>query len=831
MAVDVGPVFSEYQFRLDSLRRGVAEAKGLFRQFETAGDAVERSARGFDTLGAAARRSSAGTQQAARAVQGVEREFRQIQDAQIRAARAAGDYELATRKVTAALRMAQPASARYYQLLAQQASIARQAAREQDAAARATQAQAAGWRGLVAPVTAAASAYLALRTAVAAWNLMKAGAQAEQVADGFDRLATRAGVASDVLLTRMRQATRGTVADFDLMRQANAALLSEIPGLATELPRLLEIARNRARDLGRDTTDAYDRLIQGITKAEPELLDELGIRINLTRAYQEGARALGINATQLSQNQKAAILLNEVIRQGTSDMNSMASASLTNAEQMTVLETRWENLKRSLGAKLADIAIMDEGAMESAAQSLTDLGVRADQVMRIIQTLSGPQNQWTAELGALRAQLQAGTIDLATFQAEIDRIFRTMDGGLPTQRLLLATMGELSTLTQVVSGAQQAATLAVGGLTDAQRAQLVATAESTIAARNLATAQAELDELVRAVASGAMTQEAALKVLQDRYGFATTEAARFLGVLLQVNAAQAGVAQATRAATAAARENADRAKKGLPAAGWGTQGIRRPVVPEVTVPKATSRSSGGGGGTAAAALREAQQATSAREELARRALDAERDTVQRIHDLWAEHYRDLQRMQRDFDVDRTRAREDFQREYLRLLAEGQRAEAARLKEDFEREQRREAEDQARKVDDATTDTLLRDADARADLAERLASELRKDAPLTAADYARADALLTRGGAGALPVATIDAPALAAALTAAQGAAGGRFLLRMELAPLRLEHEGQALAAQLEPHILEATFTELGDALGAALVSAPAGVGQVEFRRL
>ena len=35
--------------------------------------------------------------------------------------------------------------------------------------------------------------------------------------------------------------------------------------------------------LGRDVTDSFNRLVRGVTKAEPELLDELGIILRLDK--------------------------------------------------------------------------------------------------------------------------------------------------------------------------------------------------------------------------------------------------------------------------------------------------------------------------------------------------------------------------------------------------------------------------------------------------------------------------------------------------------------------------------------------------------------------
>ena len=59
---------------------------------------------------------------------------------------------------------------------------------------------------------------------------------------------------------------------------AKAAAIGTAAGLtAGQLTDLARAAKNTSLALGRDLTDSFNRLIRGVTKAEPELLDELGI--------------------------------------------------------------------------------------------------------------------------------------------------------------------------------------------------------------------------------------------------------------------------------------------------------------------------------------------------------------------------------------------------------------------------------------------------------------------------------------------------------------------------------------------------------------------------
>ena len=62
--------------------------------------------------------------------------------------------------------------------------------------------------------------------------------------------------------------------------QVNAAGFGE-----KELLSLGNVATNAALALGRSIPDALERISRGVTKLEPELLDELGLMTKLTEAY------------------------------------------------------------------------------------------------------------------------------------------------------------------------------------------------------------------------------------------------------------------------------------------------------------------------------------------------------------------------------------------------------------------------------------------------------------------------------------------------------------------------------------------------------------------
>jgi len=98
---------------------------------------------------------------------------------------------------------------------------------------------------------------------------------------------------------------------------AKAAAIGSAAGLTTgQLTKLGTVAKNASFALGRDLTDSFNRLIRGVTKAEPELLDELGIILRLEPATEKYARSIGVARTELNAFQRTQAVTNEVLEQG-----------------------------------------------------------------------------------------------------------------------------------------------------------------------------------------------------------------------------------------------------------------------------------------------------------------------------------------------------------------------------------------------------------------------------------------------------------------------------------------------------------------------------------
>jgi hypothetical protein len=180
-------------------------------------------------------------------------------------------------------------------------------------------------------------------------ELTEDAAKVERVRISFDRLAAGVGQSSAAMLADMRVASRGMVSDADLVLNANRALVTGVADTAEEMGKLLEVARVRGQALGISTQEAFTRLVQGIGKREKEILDELGIVINLNDVYDEFAQKLDTTADALSEAQKTQAFFNAVIEDSTALLKDAGEEADNAADKLEKHQVAVDNLRQALG--------------------------------------------------------------------------------------------------------------------------------------------------------------------------------------------------------------------------------------------------------------------------------------------------------------------------------------------------------------------------------------------------------------------------------------------------------------------------------------------------
>ncbi len=164
--------------------------------------------------------------------------------------------------------------------------------------------------GLVPAYAVLASNVFALS---AAFNFLKRAADVQLLEESQVSFAQNSGVALQSITQRLREASDGMLG---FQEAGQAAAIGLAKGFSpSQLEALAKGARKASTALGRDFQDSFDRLVRGASKAEPELLDELGITLRLEEATQKYADAIGKNRDELNSYQRSQAVLIETQRQ------------------------------------------------------------------------------------------------------------------------------------------------------------------------------------------------------------------------------------------------------------------------------------------------------------------------------------------------------------------------------------------------------------------------------------------------------------------------------------------------------------------------------------
>ena len=209
-------------------------------------------------------------------------------------------------------------------------------------------AQAQGLGGFVAAYAGAAANVFALQQAFAA---LQRATQFETVIRGTRALAAEMGASGDTILASVKEITKGQIAVEEAAQNVNIALSA---GFNTkQIEALSEISLKASRALGRNLTDAMQRVVRGTAKLEPELLDEIGIFTRIDPAVERYASKLNVAASSLTQFERRQAFVNEVIDEGQKKFSAIDTSVGGNQASLEAFIVQLQELAIGFGQLIA----------------------------------------------------------------------------------------------------------------------------------------------------------------------------------------------------------------------------------------------------------------------------------------------------------------------------------------------------------------------------------------------------------------------------------------------------------------------------------------------
>ena len=127
----------------------------------------------------------------------------------------------------------------------------------------------------------------------------------QPLAEGFSNIIESRGIGEATeVLEGFREATRGTVSDLALLRNANNAFLLGAAETQEQFEFLIEAGRRLGKATGRDATEGIQDLALGIGRQSRLILDNLGLIVRVEEAQKRYAESVGTTASQLGENEK-----------------------------------------------------------------------------------------------------------------------------------------------------------------------------------------------------------------------------------------------------------------------------------------------------------------------------------------------------------------------------------------------------------------------------------------------------------------------------------------------------------------------------------------------
>lgn len=164
--------------------------------------------------------------------------------------------------------------------------------------------------------------------------------------------ARETGVALSSVSLQLQRATQNQI---DLQKAGQSAAIMIAKGFTPDqIEQVANASVNAAIALGRNFEDTFNRIVQGTTKAEPELLDELGITLRLEKATRDFAQAVGKNREELTAFERSQAVLNETLRQAEENFGAIDGAVPIN--KFNQLGTLFSDLAKKAGLFIQPLA-------------------------------------------------------------------------------------------------------------------------------------------------------------------------------------------------------------------------------------------------------------------------------------------------------------------------------------------------------------------------------------------------------------------------------------------------------------------------------------------
>jgi len=175
----------------------------------------------------------------------------------------------------------------------------------------------------------------------------------------FEGITESSGVAADQMLAALKESSAGMLTNADAMTTYNLAAQLVGTTFANDLPNAMGYLTKISAATGESMDYMMTSLVRGVGRLSPLILDNLGIQVDLTEAYEDYGKELGHTGKDLAQYVKGmskadqqAALMAQVMAKLEKNTAAMPEVTGTAAAAMGSLQTQLQDTKDAIGLAL-----------------------------------------------------------------------------------------------------------------------------------------------------------------------------------------------------------------------------------------------------------------------------------------------------------------------------------------------------------------------------------------------------------------------------------------------------------------------------------------------
>ncbi len=173
-------------------------------------------------------------------------------------------------------------------------------------------------------------------------------------------------------LETMQEATQGLVSSKQLMQSFNRAAMLVSRDFAQELPEAMGYLQQVAMATGDSMDYLLNSIVIGVGRLSPLILDNLGISIKLSDAYEEWSAKTGIATKEMSKSQQQVAVMDATMAALRRNFGDTSAATSTAAMEAMRFRTRMEELKLAVGEAMIPMLNEMYPAMENFAKAVLE---------------------------------------------------------------------------------------------------------------------------------------------------------------------------------------------------------------------------------------------------------------------------------------------------------------------------------------------------------------------------------------------------------------------------------------------------------------------------